>query len=310
MRLAATASKMPTPGFVVRIAITLAIFAVLLQAVSGLQILEVIANASFFWLAAAVAALIVQTVLSALRWRITAAQLGQHLPLDYAIKEYFLSQAFNQALPGAVVGDAARAVRASHDAGLLVASQAVFFERFAGQMGMFLTMAISFILTSMVAGGIEWPHSVSTTLMTVTAIGALGIMGIVWLETMPADWSNTMRQWMKPLLIAVFAKKVLPAQILLGAAITFCNLAAFAFAARAVGVELNPVEIAALVPALLFAMLIPVTISGWGMREGVAALILPIAGIGATDAVAASVMFGLAMLVSVMPGAMMVLGRR
>ncbi|MEO1749323.1 MAG: lysylphosphatidylglycerol synthase domain-containing protein, partial [Pseudomonadota bacterium] len=135
-------------------------------------------------------------------------------------------------------------------------------------------------------------------------------MGFVWLETVPARWSNTMRQWVSPLLIAVFAKNVLPAQILLGATITFCNLAAFAFAALAVGVELNPVEIAALVPVLLFAMLIPLTISGWGMREGAAALILPIAGIGATDGVAASVMFGLAMLVSVMPGAMMMLRRR
>ncbi|MEN0002188.1 MAG: hypothetical protein AAF940_15015 [Pseudomonadota bacterium] len=79
MSHAATQRKMPSPWLALRIAITLAIFAVLWQAASGPQILQVIANASPVWLAAAVAALIAQTLLSAQRWRMTAAQLGQYL---------------------------------------------------------------------------------------------------------------------------------------------------------------------------------------------------------------------------------------
>ncbi|MEM9999685.1 MAG: lysylphosphatidylglycerol synthase domain-containing protein, partial [Pseudomonadota bacterium] len=159
------------------------------------------------------------------------------------------------------------------------------------------------------AGGLEWPRGLQTILMTAITVGVLVSISLLGLGLVPARWTSAIQRWMRPLAVALFAKKVLPAQIMLGAAITLCNLAAFAFAARAVGVALNPVEIAALVPVLLFAMLVPLTVSGWGMREGAAALILPIAGVSATDAVAASVMFGLAMLISAMPGAVMVLRR-
>jgi hypothetical protein len=57
-------------------------------------------------------------------------------------------------------------------------------------------------------------------------------------------------------------------------------------------------------------MLVPVTISGWGLREGAAAALLPVAGIAASDALAASIVFGLLGLVAVLPGLLSVWGRR
>lgn len=91
-------------------------------------------------------------------------------------------------------------------------------------------------------------------------------------------------------------------QIVLSAGTTLCNLAAFAFCARAVGVVLPPVVILALVPLILFTMLIPLTISGWGVREGAAAALFPLAGATASEGFAASVAFGLVLLVAVLPG--------
>ncbi len=295
--------------FALRCGLTIAVLAVLWHAAGGEAIAETLLQASPVWLAVAVATLILQTALSAQRWRLTAAQLGQTLPRGYALKEYFLSQAFNQALPGAVAGDAARAVRARDQGGLLVAGQAVLFERLAGQIAMFLTLAVAFLSTFLVAGGLDWPPAMEATLLTVVGIGIAVPFGLLGARQHRGEVGVKAPRWLRPMGVALFASRVLPGQILFGAAITICNLAAFGFAARSVGVTLSIIEIAALVPVILFAMLIPLTVSGWGVREGAAALLLPIAGISTSDSVAASVMFGLALMIAVSPGALMVIAR-
>jgi hypothetical protein len=57
-----------------------------------------------------------------------------------------------------------------------------------------------------------------------------------------------------------------------------------------------------LLPLTLAAMLIPLTIAGWGLREGAAAALWPLAGIAPEAAVAASVVFGIAALAAALPG--------
>ena len=120
-----------------RLAVTAIILVMLWQAVDGPAAIALLLQADPILLALAVLALTAQTVLSALRWRLTARALGQIIPVGRALREYYLSQIVNQSLPGGVVGDAGRAVRARHEAGLKRAGQAVLFERLAGQLALF-----------------------------------------------------------------------------------------------------------------------------------------------------------------------------
>ena len=124
-----------------------AIFAVLWHAADGREALRLLRSADPRWLAAAVAALTLQTVLSALRWRLTASRLGIRVDVRTAVREYYLSQILNQSLPGGMMGDAARAVRSRGQAGLARAGQAVVLERLMGQIVMFLFLAGAFLAT-------------------------------------------------------------------------------------------------------------------------------------------------------------------
>ncbi len=295
--------------FVARCALTLLLFVVLWQAAGGAEIATKLSQTSPFWLGATVALLLMQTVLSAQRWRVTAAQLGQRFSSAYALREYFLSQLFNQALPGGVVGDAARVIRARNQGGLMIAGQAVFFERLAGQIAMFLTLSIAFLSTLWAAGGVEWPTTFKSSLLVVVGTCLLLLVGLLALSTLRIDQIEKAWQWLSPLRKALLSRAVLPKQLLLGVAILLCNLLAFGFAARAVGIELSFVELTAFVPFILFAMLIPLTVSGWGVREGAAALILPISGFSVSASVAASIVFGLALLIAVTPGVFLLMKR-
>ena len=50
-------------------------------------------------------------------------------------------------------------------------------------------------------------------------------------------------------------------------------------------------------------MLLPISIAGWGVREGVAALLWAAAGLSAVEGVAISAAYGLLILISSLPGA-------
>ncbi|MEJ8562541.1 lysylphosphatidylglycerol synthase transmembrane domain-containing protein [Yoonia sp. GPGPB17] len=281
---------------------TALLITLLWSAADGPEIMRILSQAQPLWLLTAIGILICQTFLSALRWKLTAAHLGQVLQLPYAIKEYFMSQVVNQALPGAVVGDAARAVRARAQGGLAVATQAVVFERLAGQIAMFITMTSAFVVTNLSVGGLDWPLSIAAPIGTIIMVGCAVAALIVLGQWVPAILGTTLAGWMRPFYAALLSRRALPGQVGLGAAITFCNLAAFGFCAWAVGVHLSVAALVAIVPVILFSMLIPFTVSGWGIREGSAAILLPLAGTTPSEGVAASVMFGVAMLLAVLPG--------
>lgn len=289
-----------------KVAVALGLLLLLWRTVDGPEAARSLAGADWRWLVLAFLALSAQTVLSALRWRLTARQLGIRIGTARAISEYYLSQIANQSLPGGVIGDAGRAVRSRGQAGMLAAGQAVVFERLAGQIALFLILAAAFTTTLAVPGGVAWPHWLAWPVAILLAAGICLLIVAAAASRLPGRAGRAVRRVRGALYRALAAPPVLPGQILLSAGTAMCNLAAFAFCARAVGVDLSLPAIAALVPLILFAMLIPFSISGWGFREGAAAALLPLAGAAPSDGLAASVAFGLSLILSVLPGLLMI----
>ena len=141
-----------------QLAVAIVLLALLWQAADGPAAARSLIAAEWSWLGLAFAALTLQTILSALRWQLTARQLGMVFSAGHAVREYYLAQVVNQSLPGGMIGDAGRAYRAREQAGLLASGQAVVIERLVGQTAMFLTMAVAFLLTYLIPGGFDWPR--------------------------------------------------------------------------------------------------------------------------------------------------------
>jgi uncharacterized membrane protein YbhN (UPF0104 family) len=288
-----------------------AIFAVLWHVADGREAFRLLRSADPLWLAAAVAALTVQTILSALRWRLTASRLGIAVDVPTAVREYYLSQILNQSLPGGMLGDAARAVRSRAQAGLARAGQAVVLERLMGQIVMFLFLAGAFVATWAMPGGLDWPPPVALPVSVLLAAGFTAPAVILAAEHLPGLAGRLAVRLNVIVREGLTGGGTLGRQIALSLGTATCNLAAFAFCAAAIGVVLPLVTILAVVPIVLFAMLVPLSVSGWGLREGAAATLFPIAGATAAEGFAASVAFGLAFLVAVLPGAVpLLLGKR
>lgn len=284
-----------------QIAVLTGLAVLLWKAADGRAALTHLSEADPRWLIAAGVALTLQTVLSAQRWRVTAAQLGLIIPALPALREYYLAQVVNQSLPGGVVGDAGRAVRSRGKAGLLVAAQAVMFERVAGQLGLIAVLAAGLVLGAATPGVLDWPLGLVTSLAGL-GFGTFAVLALVGLSPLARRFAGAFSH-------AVWARNVRSRQIALSLGTALCNVAAFAFCAYALDVAMPLIAVATLVPLILFAMVLPISIGGWGVREGAAALLFPVIGATSAEGLATSVAFGLVLLVTVLPGIILPLVR-
>ena len=292
----------------VQAALALGLLVLVWRLADGAQAMRQLARAEPGWLLAGGLALTLQTVLSALRWQLTAAQLGLGLTWHKAVREYYLSQVVNQLLPGGVLGDAGRAYRSRAAAGLMAAGQAVVFERLAGQIALFVVLALGFVATAAVPGGLDWPGWAFWPVAGLTCAGlVLPVLLRALLQIMPQTSAQPLRRQIAAFRHAVLAPPVRARQAGLSLAAALCNIAGFLCCLWAIGVFVPPTSAMVLVPLILLSMLIPLTISGWGLREGAAAALLPLAGASASDGLAASIAFGLVFLAASLPGALWLL---
>ncbi len=279
-----------------RIALSLGLVALVLWLTDGADALSLLARADPGWLAMAALLLTAQTLLMAHRWRLTSARLGLVIGLKRAVGEYYLAQIVNMTLPGGVVGDAARAVR-TREAGLTRAAKAVMVERLAGQAALLAVMLSGFALAFILPGGIGWPIWVPALLVALTAAAAL-----IALAMNHGKAPTALRSFAAACQTALLAPDIRWTQAALCLTIAALNLLAFAACAQATGTTLPPEAIATLIPLILTAMLIPLSVAGWGWREGAAAALFPLAGATAAAGVAASLAFGLVLLAASLPG--------
>ncbi|MDX5402357.1 MAG: flippase-like domain-containing protein [Rhodobacterales bacterium] len=287
---------------ILRLVVTLTLLILLWQAIDGPAALALLLQADAGWLVMAVVALSGQTLLSALRWRVTARALGHPIPLWRAVREYYLSQIVNQSLPGGVLGDAGRAVRARHGVGLKRAGQAVVFERLAGQLVLGAVTVTAVLLVWAIPLGVTLPDWV-LRFVALSVLVLVVMAGVIWgLGRGKSAAGRHVRDWTDAFALSVLAPPVLPRQALLSLGTTALNLLAFALCARATGTVMPVMAVMIVVPLILFTMLIPISISGWGLREGAAAALFPVFGATSTEGFAASLAFGLMFLLSTLPG--------
>lgn len=290
--------------------VAVALLVALWRLVDGPETARLLAGARLEWVALSVAALTLHTVLAALRWRRVARGLGIDLGRRGAVSEYYLAQLVNAVVPGGVVGDASRAVRSRQPAGLGAAGLAVVLERLAGQYALLLVMGVAVTVTIIQPGGIDWPPVVVPLVITVSAIAVALPALLSAAAALPGRIGARAVALRDAVRAAVVTRGAATSVAALSLGTTACILVAFAAAAAAVGAPLSVAATLAVVPVVLTTMLLPITVGGWGVREGAAVALLPLAGVSTSAALAASILFGLLALAATLPGIVPLWGRQ
>ena len=263
------------------------------------------------WVLAALAVSVLQVMLSAWRWQFTAGRVDVPLRFRYALREYYLALLVNQLLPGGVLGDAGRAHRHARQATSKGSAwRAVVIERASGQMAVALLTLVA-LLTSPL-----WHAALGGTGLLVLAAGVVALVLVVaalgiWCRR---ERGPTLPSWCvalgRDVRRGLLERRVWPLQLASSLAIVISYGLVMVCAARAIGSEMPALDILALAPVLLLAMLVPLSIAGWGLREGAAAGIWVLVGLPAAQGVAISLAYGVLVLLSSLPGIWVAFAKR
>jgi uncharacterized membrane protein YbhN (UPF0104 family) len=254
----------------------------------------------------AVLVLFALLAVQAWRWTFVARGLGISLPLVPAWLITQIGAFFNQVLPSSIGGDAMRVWRLQRRGvrtGLALAS--VFLDRVVALITVILIVAV----------GLPWlldwmdTDALRAGILAVVLVAAAGVVVVLFADRVPLVRRLAGRSpLVRVLQVPALARRVLfrpqtavPALSLsliiqLGVALSVWLLA------RATGVELTWAEVAFLVPVVILFSMVPITIAGWGVREGAMVVALGTVGVGREEALAISVLFGIASAIAALPG--------
>lgn len=283
-----------------RLTIGAAILAVLVWRLGAAAFLEPLRRIDAWSLTVATGIAVLTTVSCAWRWRLVSSGLGSDLPMHEAVAAYYRSQFLNTVLPGGVLGDVHRAVsRGRHVGDLAQAARAVVWERTAGQV-------VQVAITLLVLAVLPSPLRPAMPFVAGAVVGAT-LLAVLLGRRMPRGGASLPdrvgRVVVTDLRHGVLARRAWPGVVLASTVVVAGHTVTFLVAARTAGSTASPLQLLPLALLVLLAMGLPTNVAGWGPREGMAAWVFAVAGLGAAEGVATAVVYGVMVLVATLPGA-------
>jgi len=290
------------------------------------------------WFLAALACMMTAFVCGGYRWGLFMQAVGFPRRIHSYIGLYFAGGLINQGLPSTLGGDSYRAITATHltnagnlsdpkeldqelhhsvDLGhatpkLRLSFSMVLVDRLLGLAGNNLLGGIGLVL-----GGVTlaaWGQDLGYTALGITLLAGLIISIIL-------AWAPS-RQLFQKLLDRLQMNNAMPgirlafawptnlAQAVLAIGIHFLTILTLLFCLKAYGVN-APIESLMIgLPALSLLLMLPISISGWGLREATLSSVLALWGVNPSLTVLASISYGALTVISVLPGAYFLLKRK
>ena len=243
-------------------------------------------------------------ILVSLRWMLVLRCIGARPTFGPVLHIVFIGMFFNQVLPSTVGGDAVRTWRL-HKAGITLGAsfRSVVLDRMAAFAGLVLLVALGLPFVSSITtdAAVFW----SLTAIVVSAVGGMALL--LSLDRIPLPWR---RQGLVRALddLAIDARRLffspnlatsslgLSIIVHVGSAMTVLILA------LGMGIEIGALDCVILVPPVILVSVLPISMAGWGVREGAMITALGFAGVSSTDALTLSLIFGLVVMVIGLPG--------
>ncbi len=234
---------------------------------------------TFSLLAAAVAVACGGVFLSAWRWQRVLMVFGVKLPVRQLTSHYFVGLFVGNVLPSTIGGDVVRVSRASTATGSSTAAfGSVVLERLTGFVGLPLLVFIGFAMQPSL---LEEKHA---WIALVVALGTIGVLGILLLLVGHPrlagrfEGNEGWTRFLAALHQGVDGLRRKPGQILPLLAIAFVyqlsSVVMFGLIFRALDLPIPIAAVVAFTPAVLMLQVLPISLSGLGVREGALVLFL------------------------------------
>jgi len=258
-------------------------------------------------LAAALVICVAQTFLVSVRWHWIIRYLGGSISLWRTFCLVEMCSFFSQALPATVGADAVRVVQA-WQSGISMSRSvtSVLFDRAFGVAGIVAAGLVGLPFASRRMGHLEGTVLLGGGVALLAGLLALW-MRRHWLAWLPARFSRILGSFLDiavglMLWPAAWVWALFPA-----IAVQFLSTLIIYVALRQFGITVGFVECVLSVTLALLIAALPISIAGWGVREGALIFALGALGVPPAEAVASSLLSGIALFVTALPGGLLLL---
>jgi len=291
-----------------RILVTTSIFILIFRSIDINQLWATLKQAGLGLLLAALLMQFGSTSVSAYRWQLIMHNLNFGQSVSFYWRSYFKASFFNQGLPTSIGGDALKVLDvAGQGFRKRDALYGIMLDRVTGLAAlMWLNLAAYLINPNLLPSPIY-----HLTLLLV--VGSLvGFMIASSLRHLP--WLNA---YSRLRIVITLSERLHQAFLnnrilLIGSSLLIPILAMLSIfmTGSALGLRYNLVTYFIIVPPAIFLTIIPVSLAGWGIREGTLVALFSLIGADKATILTMSILYGLMQIIVSLPGFIIYLSSR
>ncbi|WP_051305262.1 lysylphosphatidylglycerol synthase transmembrane domain-containing protein [Desulfogranum mediterraneum] len=288
--------------FLSKAIITILLFVLIFRAIDLKATMEAASTITLPTLLAALMLQLGSNAVASLRWSIIMEKLGFSQPFSFYLKSYFKGAFFNQGLPTSIGGDGLRILDAARVArSKEKAIFGVFIDRIIGLGGLLLLNILALLQNFSLL-----PGQLYQGLLLLIALSLAGLLSLFFLHRIPQldriPFSRYLLNLSRRYAEVYSSPGAIALQIGLSVLTHLLAMTAFFLLGNGVGMHYPLQVYLALVPPVILLTILPVSLAGWGIREGAMVGFFLLIGADKATVLSFSILYGLLALVSSLPG--------
>ncbi|MGV8934403.1 MAG: lysylphosphatidylglycerol synthase transmembrane domain-containing protein [Gallionellaceae bacterium] len=287
---------------IVKILITLAILFVIARNIDLAAVLNVVRGMQTKYLLLALLMQLLSAAIASYRWYLIMQRLNFKQGPMFFLQSYLKGSFFNQALPGGIGGDAYRVLECSKlQNSRKPAFYGVLLDRILGLIGILLLNLIA---------NIAYPDLLPAAIFHLLNVIALGGITAVIVFAMLGKidrfatykFTRHLHEISADLRRVYHDPKAIALHSVISVLIHFVSMLAVYFLGIGVGLNYGLLTFLVLVPPVMLLTIAPISLAGWGVREGGMIGLFMLVGADKTLVLSMSVLYGLILIAASLPG--------
>jgi glycosyltransferase 2 family protein len=247
---------------------------------------------------------------AALRWHLIMQRLGLLAPFTVYLKSYFKGCFFNQGLPTSIGGDGLRILDCTRiGASTEEAFFGVFIDRIVGLAGLLLLNLVALLSSpDLIPKTVYWP------LLLLLMGLSFGLWLLFFLRKF--SWFQAGKQLaflgrLSERYVQVYSSFAsISLQLALSVFTHLLSIWAFFMLGQGLGLDFPLYVYLVLVPPVILLTILPLSLAGWGIREGALIGLFLLIGAEQSKVLTLSILYGLTALVASLPGLLVYLTQK
>jgi len=296
--------------YLIKLGISAGLLFLIFRAVNPREALTSLTLISFPAMLAALLLQLASTCIASYRWFLIMRRIGSPEGFPFFLKSYFKGAFFNQGLPTSIGGDGIRILDCSRAKGsALDGFFGVFIDRFAGLAGLLILN-----IGALTLSGDILPARIRYLLLTILSLLLVVLVALLYLRRFQlftrTRWLGMIGQLSERYFQVYSTPSSISVQLGLSIIIHLFSMTALYVLGMSVGLEYSLSVYLVLVPPVILLTILPLSLAGWGIREGAMIGFFLLVGADKTRVLSFSILYGLLVLVHSLPGLFVYLAQK